>query len=108
MNLQEQSLYCGGIRLTGGMDSEFRGTLDFPSNLYLHDSAIVINDQYGSRTITSQTGSQTITHYTNIVDYDVSKVGCFCETTRVWADVYGDDYTPTLERSTDAIVKVQL
>jgi hypothetical protein len=110
INLQEQRLYCGGVVLTGGTDSEFRGQMDYYSNLNLHNSAIVITDQWGTRTITSQPGSHTITHYTNIVDYDDSKIGCFCETTGELADVYDKDgvaYTPTLSRATDAITKVK-
>jgi hypothetical protein len=54
--------------------------------------------------------SQTITHRTNIIDYDDSKIGCFAETTGELADVYDVDgvaYVPTLSRSCDAIVKVR-
>jgi hypothetical protein len=54
--------------------------------------------------------STTITHLTNIIDYDDSKIGCFCETCGELADVYDKDgitFVPTLSRPCDAIVKVR-
>jgi hypothetical protein len=54
--------------------------------------------------------STTVTHLTNILDFDQSKIGCFCEGVGELADVYNKDgvnYTPTIDRATDAIVKVR-
>jgi hypothetical protein len=51
--------------------------------------------------------SQTITHRTNIVNYSPEQIGTFCETMGEISDVYGINYVPTLERATDAIVKVK-
>jgi hypothetical protein len=51
--------------------------------------------------------SQTITHKTDIIGFDKSQIGTFCETTGQVADVYGANYIPTLDRATDAIVKVR-
>jgi hypothetical protein len=52
-------------------------------------------------------GSNTITHQTNIQNFDASKIGCYCESTGELADVYGEDFVPSLDRATDAIVKVK-
>jgi hypothetical protein len=52
-------------------------------------------------------GSNTITHKTNIINYNENQIGTFCETTGEVADVYGIDYIPTLDRATDAIVRVK-
>jgi hypothetical protein len=52
-------------------------------------------------------GSHTITHRINIVNYSPEQIGTFCETTGEISDVYGSGYVPTLERATDAIVKVK-
>jgi hypothetical protein len=52
-------------------------------------------------------GNMTVTHKTNITDFDPAQIGTFCETTGELADVYGADYTPTLSRPCDAIVKVK-
>jgi hypothetical protein len=76
----------------------------------LINTPIVITDEWGSRTITSQAGSQTITHYTNIMEFESSKIGCFAETTNELADVYNKDgvtHEPTLDRPCDAICKVR-
>jgi hypothetical protein len=109
-NLQDQGLYCGGISVNGALDSRIQGAVDFYGDLNLSNCAININDQWGSRTITSQPGSHTITHFTNIIDYDISRLGCFCETFGILADVYDKDgmpYVPTLDRPCDAICKVK-
>jgi hypothetical protein len=52
-------------------------------------------------------GSNTLTHNTNIIDFTPQTIGCFAESTGQLADVYGQDYIPTLDRATDAIVKVK-
>jgi hypothetical protein len=51
--------------------------------------------------------NQTVTHRTNVLDFAPDQVGTFCESTGELADVYGVGYVPTLERPTDAIVKVR-
>jgi hypothetical protein len=54
--------------------------------------------------------NQTITHRTNIINHDDSKIGCFCETTSELADVYDKDVilcVPSLSRPTDARCKVR-
>jgi hypothetical protein len=70
--------------------------------------SIMLNNQ--SINNWSQVGqylNHTITHRTNVIDFDESKIGCFCESCGELSDVYGSDYEPTLSRPTDAIVKVQ-
>jgi hypothetical protein len=61
----------------------------------------------GLPTWISNGGSNTITHKTNIIGFNPSMIGTFCESTGTLADVYGLDYEPTLTRSCDAIVKVR-
>jgi hypothetical protein len=51
--------------------------------------------------------SHTITHRTNVVGFEPEQIGTFAESTGELADVYGADYVPTLDRATDAIVKVR-
>jgi hypothetical protein len=41
------------------------------------------------------------------VGFEPEQIGTFCESTGELADVYGADYVPTLDRATDAIVKVR-
>jgi hypothetical protein len=101
------NLSCGQS-ITVGADA------NISRNIYcqkIECGGITIKDQYGTRIITAQPGSHTITHYTNILEYDPSKIGCFCEGTGELADVYDSDdgtvYTPTLDRACDAIVKVK-
>jgi hypothetical protein len=52
-------------------------------------------------------GSHTIIHKTNIIGFKPEHIGCFCESTGELADIYGVDYIPTLDRATDAIMKVR-
>jgi hypothetical protein len=72
------------------------GEVEIAGNTTIHGNLTV------SGTING--GSTTITHRTNIIGYTPQTIGCFCESTNELADVYGADYTPTLDRATDAIV----
>jgi hypothetical protein len=93
----------GSVRLGDNDDSSFDSVqCEYNGGLngnYTVPSCQAVNDAIAA-------GSHTITHRTNIIDFNVSQIGCFAETTGELATVYGSDYTPTLTRATDAIVKV--
>jgi hypothetical protein len=86
-------------------------TINYNKHNVVINSNTIIGSSSTSLTLTlsgqQMGGSQTITHKTNIINYDENQIGTFCETIGEVADVYGEDYTPTLDRATDAIVKVK-
>jgi hypothetical protein len=59
------------------------------------------------KNVATTDSSHTITHETNIIDFTPDRIGCFAQSTGELADVYGADFTPTLTRPCDAIVKVR-
>jgi hypothetical protein len=67
----------------------------------------VMGDIWLTGVVHANGGSHTITHRTNVVGFTPEQIGTFAETTGELADVYGADYVPTLERATDAIMKVR-
>jgi hypothetical protein len=98
----DQTLYA-----TNGISSD--GDITTSGNIELTGRSVItlMSQSIASWAEVQNYFNQTIIHKTNMVDYDGSKIGYFCETTGVLADVYGDEYAPTLERACDAIVKVR-
>jgi hypothetical protein len=112
--LLDGSTTCSGMFAAANICSQ--QSVTNPPNINFYSGAnfagnIAIGTSSTSYTLTLNGtqigGSTTITHRTNIINYHDEQIGTFCESVGEIADVYGVDYIPTLDRATDAIVKVK-
>jgi hypothetical protein len=100
----EDAMYI--IMRVSASTSTFYATAFVPSNAHVYTTSWTIATPT-EWVMNGSSGSNTITHRTDIQEFDASMIGTFCETTGQISNVYGEDYTPTLDRATDAIVKVK-
>jgi hypothetical protein len=90
-----------------GNSHMFQWSEDYADAGYMLDANFIITGNLQVLGTINGNGSHTLTHKTNIINFKPDQIGCFRETTGEIADVYGSDYTPSLDRSCDCICKVK-